>query len=100
MMGYRIRRVDNNQKEIVKAFRKLGAKVEILSEVGGGTPDLVIGVKGRMRWIEIKDGSKSPSRRKLTEEQLIFHREWIGYVDIVESVEDVVKIVQEAKKWC
>ena len=33
-------RVDQNQKDIVEGLRSVGASVEILSNVGGGVPDL------------------------------------------------------------
>ena len=95
---YKIRRVDENQAALVDAFRKLGVKVLILSEVGNGCPDILCAFpNGRMRLVEIKDGSKSPSQRKLTQEQVKFHGEWVGYVSVVSSVGEVMKIVREIK---
>ena len=60
-------KVDNNQREIVKKLRKIpGVTVSITSALGDGFPDIVVGYKGVNHLIEIKDGSKPPSRRKLT----------------------------------
>lgn len=87
-----IARVDDNQKEIVKAFRKLGWSVQVLSMVGKGCPDIVIGKNRFNLFVEIKDGSKSPSKRRLTPDQVVWHEEWQGLVFIVESIVDVIEI--------
>lgn len=98
-MSYHIRRVDKNQSDIVKKFRKLGAKVLILSQVGNGCPDILIGLlrANSMPWcapIEIKDGSKPPSQRKLTPDEQKFHDEWEGFVHIVNNEQDVDLLVE------
>lgn len=97
-MSYRIRKVDVNQPAIVAEFRKRGASVAILSEIGRGIPDLAIGVcraylEPYMSFIEIKDGSKPPSARKLTEDEQKFKDNWHGNYEIVLSVEDVNKLM-------
>lgn len=68
-------RTDGNHAEIRQAFRALGAYVLDTSHVGGGFPDLIVGTRGRWLMVEIKDGSKPPSRRKLTADQLVLHAE-------------------------
>ena len=78
-------RVDANQREIVAVFRKAGATVEHLSNVGGGCPDIVVGYLGHNVLVEIKDGSKSPSARQLTPDQQKFHAEWQGAVAVVRN---------------
>jgi hypothetical protein len=80
-------RVDENQPRIVKAFRAVGATVEILSSVGGGVPDTLIGFRGINGLFEIKD----PNGRGLNATQRIWHANWAGQVSIAESVEDAVK---------
>jgi hypothetical protein len=62
------RRIDANQPEIVKAFRQLGCEVAITSNLGHGFPDLIVGKPKRQKvvLVEVKDGSKPPSARKLT----------------------------------
>ena len=42
----KIGRVDTNQKELVTQLMKIGATVSILSNVGGGVPDIIVGYKG------------------------------------------------------
>ena len=85
----RAARTDSNHAEIIKAARSVGATVVDLSAVGNGCPDAALGYKGKTILIEIKDGSKSPSRRVLTPEQQTFHREWRGHAAIIESVEQL-----------
>lgn len=89
----RAARVDDNQSEIVKAFRKLGATVTPTHMIGQGFPDIVVGYCGVNYLIEIKDGSKVPSQRKLTTDEQDWHDNWKGSVDIVESVSDVVSLI-------
>ncbi len=84
-------RTDGNQKAIVAAFRQVGATVQILSGVGDGCPDLLIGYRDRNYLIEAKNGDKNPSARGLTAAQRIFHANWAGQVSTAESVEDAVK---------
>ena len=76
----RAKKIDANQPEIVKALRKVNCKVAITSGAGDGFPDLVVWTPyfRRILLIEIKDGDKSPSRQKLTPDQVKFHDEWAG----------------------
>lgn len=69
----RAARVDANQSEIVSALRAIGVTVTDLSGAGNGVPDLLCLWRGMPYLVEIKDGSKPPSRRKLTVEQVRFH---------------------------
>jgi Holliday junction resolvase len=71
-------RVDKNHFEVVSALRAAGATVQSLAGVGKGVPDLLVGHQGHTLLMEVKDGDKSPSQRKLTEDQLKWHREWNG----------------------
>ena len=65
-------RVDANQSAVVEALRAVGARVWII-----GLPvDLLIGHKGKLMLMEIKDGSKVPSARKKTALQDKFFSEW------------------------
>jgi Holliday junction resolvase len=81
----RAAKVDDNQKEIVKALRTLGCSVQHLHSVGAGCPDLLVGYKGFNILLELKDGNKSPSQQKLTPDQIIWHRDWRGHVNVVNS---------------
>ncbi|MDQ3287659.1 MAG: hypothetical protein M3Q42_05240 [Pseudomonadota bacterium] len=69
-------RTDDNHAAILAVFRRLGALVCDTSHVGGGFPDALVSWRGRILPVEIKDGAKPPSARKLTAAQCMFHAEW------------------------
>jgi hypothetical protein len=89
----RVARIDANQTEIVNALRQIGCSVGITSSVGDGFPDLVCGFRNRNLCMELKDGSKPPSARELTEEQRIWHAGWKGQVAVVESIQQAIEVV-------
>lgn len=89
----RAARVDDNQGQIVDALRRVGCSVWSLAGVGKGFPDLAVGFRGRNLFLEVKDGSKPPCKRRLTPDEEAFHASWRGHVAVVESVEDALKIV-------
>ena len=92
-MSYRIRRVDDNQKEIVAVFRRLGASVAITSELGRGFPDLIVGYDNQNVLVEVKDGSKVPSQQKLTSLEQKFFDEWKGKIVIIRSGIEAVHLM-------
>lgn len=87
-------RVDANQGEIVNALRKIGCSVQHLHQLGKGVPDILVGVNNLNLLYELKDGSKSPSDRRLTTDEITWHDEWRGQVNILESVEDALKSIR------
>ena len=93
--------VDDKQAAFVAALRKIGCTVADTSGAGDGFPDLVVGrlgIHGRQNYlIEIKDGSKSPSRRALTPAQVKFHDEWKGQIAVVNSVDEAIEAVTGLK---
>jgi hypothetical protein len=89
----RASRVDDNQAEIVAGLLYMGATVQHLHTVGQGCPDLLIGWKGRNYLIEIKDGNKPPSARKLTDDQERWHSLWTGQKSVVTSLEEAMQVV-------
>lgn len=85
-------KVDANQKEIVAALRKAGVSVQHLHAVGKGCPDLLAGVPdGSNVLLEVKDGKKPPSARKLTPDQVEWHSAWRGRVVVVTSVDEALQ---------
>ena len=74
----RAAKVDANHAEVVAALRQIGCRVQDLSGVGGGCPDLLVGWRGRLVLIEVKDGRKPPSARALTRDQVEWHQRWQG----------------------
>lgn len=89
----RAAKVDDNQAEIVAALRKIGASVQPLHAVGQGCPDILVGWRGMNTVLEIKDGKKPPSARKLTPDQEKWHATWMGQVTVVETVEQAILAV-------
>jgi hypothetical protein len=89
----RAAKVDANQADIVAALRKIGASVQPLHSVGQGCPDLLVGWRGMNTVLEVKDGKKPPSARKLTTDQVIWHEGWRGQVAVVETVEQAILAV-------
>jgi hypothetical protein len=101
----RARRVDANHAQLSEAFRALGCAVLDLSQLGRGVPDLLVGVPGRCPsvWVlvEVKDGSKSPSDRKLTEAEAGVRRMCLADRlpwELAESFNDVKRIVDAYRR--
>jgi len=95
----RAAKVDSNQPEIANEFRALGCTVAITSHLGKGFPDMVVGLMGRYNLlVEVKDGAKPPSARKLTPDEEKFKDGWNGQYCVVESIEDVHRLVNEVRK--
>lgn len=87
-------KIDANQNAIVKALRGAGAFVRIISQ-GDGIPDLLVAYKGYTILMEVKDGDKVPSARKLTEAEQKFFDEWTGgMLVIVNSVEEALETLK------
>ena len=74
----RAAKIDANHVQVVLALEAAGATVQSLAAVGQGVPDLLVGFQGKTLLMEIKDGKKPPSHRKLTEQQLAWHGSWRG----------------------
>jgi len=88
-------KIDANQTSIVLALRAAGCAVQSLATIGNGCPDILVGRCGVNYLIEIKDGNKTPSQRKLTSDEEKWHLYWkqFGQVDTAESVEQAFEIV-------
>jgi hypothetical protein len=90
-------RKDANHNEIQRCFEKMGYSVKDVSQLPGFC-DLVIGKPNFTKLIEIKDGSKPPSKRVLTPAEQDFHNYWNDEVAIIESIEDVVAFDKAARE--
>lgn len=88
-------RTDGNHGEIVEALRASGCSVQSLATVGAGVPDLLVGIAGRNLLLEIKDGSKSPSKRTLTPAEITWHGAWGGQVATVATVDEALALIDE-----
>ena len=90
----RAARVDANHADIIAAFRSFGFSVADTSRLGSGFPDCVIARNGITGLVEIKDGSKPASARRLTDDEERFRMNWNGRWELVESFDDVMRIAQ------
>ena len=90
----RAARVDANQSEIVDALRRAGASVFVTSQLGRGFPDAVVGCAGIDIGVEIKDGAKAPSARRLTPAEETHFQSWRGRAPVIlENVADALRLV-------
>jgi Holliday junction resolvase len=89
----RAKKVDENQAELVGQLRQIGCSVFPTHTIGKGFPDIVVGYRGVNYLFEIKDGKKSASRKKLTPDEVDFHRTWAGRVWIIENLDQALKIL-------
>ncbi len=85
--------VDANQHEIVSALRACGCDVQLLHQLGGGVPDLLVGVKGKNFLLEVKDGNKAPSKQRLTSDECEWHKSWRGQAVVVRNVKEAIQAV-------
>lgn len=69
------KRRDANEKDVVAALERAGALVLHLD-----VPcDLLVGIRGSWRLVEVKDGSKPKSERLLTGMQALFAQDCQGH---------------------
>jgi hypothetical protein len=93
----RAARRDSNEGDIIKAMREAGAYVKVINDEG--LFDLLVshGPEGKRRTllIEVKDGAKPPSARRLTDAEQKFHDEWPGSdLYIVNSVDEALALLR------
>ncbi len=89
----RAAKVDANQAQVICALEAAGAKVQSLAALGKGAPDLLVGFRDALYAFELKDGNKVPSAQKLTPAQEKWHKEWAGYVRVVNSPEAALRAI-------
>ena len=82
-------RADDNQQEIVDTLRDIGVSVLVLSQVGGGAPDLLVGFRGKEYLMEVK-----ASKGKLRPGQKKFFDTWRGSkIFIVRSADEALELL-------
>ena len=88
-------KVDDNHSAVVSALRQCGFTVQSLASVGSGCPDLLVGKNGVNVLLEIKDGHKIESKRKLTDDERVWIANWRGQVGVVEFPAEAVLIAAD-----
>lgn len=86
-------RRDANHQEVKDTFTALGCSVADTADVGGGFPDLVVGIAGVTTLVEVKTltGDHTPEQER-------FYAEWRGSHYTVRSREQVIDLVQSVRK--
>ena len=90
-------RKDDNHTEISNAFERLGWSVLDIHQIPN-CADILVGKWKLSIVIEIKDGSKPPSKQKLTTGEMAFRDRWRGDYRIVTCIQDVIDIDREYVK--
>ena len=89
----RAARRDAGEQDIIQAMRACGAYVKAVN--AEGTFDLLCHYNGRTLLLEVKDGTKPPSARRLTDAEQRFHDEWPGdNLHIVNSVQEALDLLK------
>lgn len=89
---------DDNHNEIVAVFIQLGCSWLDTSHIGGAL-DGLLGCAGMDQRVEIKDGAKFPSRRRLTDDEEREFQEWRGRPPVViETVDEAVELVNKLRR--
>jgi hypothetical protein len=98
-MTTRPRRVDSNHREVLDALEAVGAVVLDTHAIPGAL-DAVVGFRGRLHLLEIKDGRKPPSARKLTPAEADTIGRFMAAgcpVHVVASVDDALRAIGATK---
>lgn len=92
----RAAKVDDNHAEIRDAARKLGAYWHDTFQLKGFCDGMMV-FRGETIAVEVKDGSKPPSKRRLTQDEETFRDDWTkagGTYEIVECVGDLLLLLR------
>lgn len=89
------RKVDANHGAIRDALRGIGVGVVDTSATGYGFADLTCFWRGSTVLVEVKDGTKPPSERRLTPDQIVLHKMALDHgvkIPVVESVAEALAL--------
>lgn len=87
----RAKRVDQNQKDVVKALRGMGVSVFHLHEVGKGCPDLLCGINNKTFLVEVKADEKAT----FTPAQIEFQKAWKGEPVVrINNVDEAIAFIK------
>lgn len=86
-------RKDENHGSVKAVFESLDCSVIDVSDAPCGF-DLIVGYKTQAIAVEVKDGDKPPSARKLTLNENNAHNAWRGPKAIVKSQEEAIAVAK------
>jgi hypothetical protein len=90
----RVAKVDSNHAQVVAAFRSLGCSVLDIHQLKN-CADLIVAKNKKTVIVEVKNGALPKGSRKLTPGEREFFSGWRGEATVVESLDDVVRVVKE-----
>lgn len=93
------KRRDANHSEIIEVFKRYGAVVHDMADVGGGFPDLIVNFGEHTYFVEVKDGAKPISGRRLTKQQRALFANFGAPVYVVFDVGCVESILFGPREW-
>ena len=82
-------KTDKNQREIVDGLRKMGFSVQVLSRVGQGFPDIMVGGFGRNFLFEVKS-----EHGRVNEKQIEWFSCWKGQAKVIRNLDEVIQEIQ------
>lgn len=91
-------RKDANHDQIVKAFRSMCCGWIDTYQFGAPLLDGLLEVNGVTVMVEIKDGSKRPSARKLTEGEEKTFATWRGRMAVISSIDEAIQLVNQVRQ--
>jgi hypothetical protein len=83
-------RTDGNQTEVVAGLRARGYSVLVMSGLGKGAPDILVGRHGQNVLVELKDPARPLSGRKLTPDEKVWHANWRGQVLVATHIDEII----------
>jgi hypothetical protein len=97
----RASRRDRNHNQIAQAARQMGGDVVDLTDSENAGFDMLVILGGRLHVVEVKDGSKPPSARRLTDNEerrrAMLAAHGVQY-HIVTTIDDLLKLREMAIK--
>src|SRR5690606_16170087 len=99
-MARRRGRRDGNHAELVAMFKQLGCSVAELTDTGvPGWPDIIVGLCGTNRIVELKNPDTAYGRRGLNDNQSAFARDWRGdRVWVASTTDEAIALVQNWRR--
>ena len=92
----RASKIDANQPAIIEALKHCGAKVLVLSAMGGGVPDLFVTVGYRFTFVEVKSTPATWSLDpRSAPAQADFAKDWP--VRTIRSVDEAIQMVRDLR---
>ena len=93
----RAAKTDDNHARCVSVLRANGWSVLSLAAHGRGVLDLLVARDRFTCLLELKDGAKPASKRRLTKDQQAFVRQWKGAWAVVIKAEEAPQIAENLR---